>query len=51
MQVYCLQIKRIWLVLKPLPGEGTVEMWHWEMWLVGIVGWVGVGFGDPRGLF
>lgn len=29
MQMYCLQIKRIWLVLKPLPGERTVETWHW----------------------
>lgn len=50
--MYCLQIKRIWLVLKPLPGERTVETWHRGVgiWLVGMVGWVGVGFGDLRGL-
>ena len=29
----------------------TMEMWHWGMWSVGMVGWAGVRLGDFRGLF
>jgi len=29
----------------------TMGMWHRGTWAVGMVGWVGVGPGDLRGLF
>ena len=29
----------------------TTGMWHTGIWPLGVVGWVGVGRGDLRGLF
>lgn len=29
----------------------NTEMWHCGLWFVAMVGWVGVGLGDLRGLF
>ena len=40
-----------WGTHRPWRCSRTVEMWHWGTWLVGTVGWVGVGLGELRGLF
>ena len=38
-----------WWSHHPWRCSGIVEMWRW--WLVDVVGWVGVGFGDLGDLF
>ena len=40
-----------WCSHHPWRCSRTVWMWHWGMWSVGMVGWVGVGLGDLRGHF
>ena len=34
-----------------IPGGVPEQQWHWGTWAVGMVGWVGLGLGDLRGLF
>jgi len=35
----------------PWRCSGTMEMWHWGMWSVDMVGCIGVGLGDLSALF
>jgi len=40
-----------WWSHHPWRCSRPVEMWHGGTWSVGMVGWIGVGHGDLRGLF